>query len=144
MEKDFEKPVFYRSFMTCVFAGLAGTVLSMIYNLFFAEVLNFPLSSIVNVSTLIFAVNITFVVIGFLFYGFISSFRRGETVYMAVFLLLTAISIWKIQGVHRTNNDAINIQFRYLSSGIVIILGLLASVGVPFLFHNKQFDKYVL
>jgi hypothetical protein len=144
MEQDFQKTIFYRSFMTCVFAGLTGTVLSMFYDLFFTQVLNFPLSAMINVSTLIFVINLTFIVIGFLFYGFVSSSRHGETIYRALFILLTAFSIWKLQGVHRTDNDAINIQFRYLSSGIVVILGLLASIGVPFLFHNKQFDKYVL
>jgi len=144
MEQDFQKNIFYRSFMTCVFAGLTGTVLSMFYDLFFAQVLNFPLSSMINVSTLIFTINLTFIVIGFLFYGLISASRYGETIYISVFMVITIFFIWKLQGVHRTENDAVNTQFRYLSSGIVAILGLLASLGVPFLFHNKQFDKYVL
>jgi hypothetical protein len=58
--------------------------------------------------------------------------------------LITCFFTWKMQGVHRTDSDLVNLQFKYLSSGIIIILGLLASVVVPFLFHNKQFDKYVL
>jgi cytochrome c biogenesis protein CcdA len=130
--------------MTCVFVGIAGTLLSMFYDLYFVEFLQYPLSSIINVATLIFGVNLVFLVIGFLFYGFTTFSRYGERVYIIVFILMTGFFIWKMQGAHRTDNDLVNLQFRYLSSGIIIILGLLASVAVPFLFHNKQFNKYVV
>lgn len=144
MEQDFQKSIFDRSIMTCVFVGIVGTLLSMFYDLAFVEFLQYPLSTIINVATLIFGVNLVFLVIGFLFYGLSTSSRYGERIYIAVFILITAFFTWKIQGVHRTNNELINEQFRYLLSGIVIILGLLASVAVPFLFHNKQFNKYVV
>jgi hypothetical protein len=116
----------------------------MFYDLFFVEYLSYPLSAIINVATLIFGVNLIFIIIGFLYYGFLTFSRYGERIYIVVFILLTGFLILKIQGVHRTDNDLVNMQFRYLSSGIIIILGLLASVAVPFLFHNKQFNKYVV
>jgi hypothetical protein len=144
MEKDFQKPIFYRSLMTCVFVGIVGTLLSIFYDMFFVKSLNYTLSDFINVSILIFGVNLVFLVIGFLFYGFLSSSRYGEWIYIIVFILLTGFLTWKMQGVHRSNNDLINQQFRYLLSGIIIILGLLASIVVPFLFHNKQFNKYVV
>ncbi len=144
MEKDFEKTIFYKSFMTCVFVGLIGTILCMLYDLFFTEILKFPLSAIINVATLIFTINIVFLVIGALFYWFIRMSKSGETIFIILFILITAFFVWKIQGVQRTDSNAINIQFRYLSSGIVIILGLLTVVGVPYLFHNKKFEEYVL
>ena len=142
MEEDFQKTIFDRSIMTCVFVGIIGTLLCMFYDLFFVEYLKYPLSTIINVATLIFGVNLIFLVIGFLYYGFISFSRYGERIYIIVFILVTGFFIWKMQGAHRTDNDLVNLQFRYLSSGIIIILGLLASVAVPFLFHNKQFNKY--
>ena len=144
MEKDFEKTIFYRSFMTCVFAGLIGTVLCMFYDLAFVQIMKFPFSAIINVSTLIFAVNIAFLAIGVLYYGLLTFSRYGEAVYIAIFILITAFLLWKIQGFQRTDNHAINIQFRYLSSGIIIILGVLASIAVPFLYRSKKFDEYVL
>ncbi len=144
MENNFQKSIFERSLMTCVFAGIVGTVLSMFYDLVFVEVFHYPLSAIINVATLIFGVNLIFLVIGFLFYSFIVSSRYGERIYIAVFIIITGFFVWKMQGVHRTNNDLVNQQFRILSSGIIIIIGLLASVVVPFLFHNKQFNKYVV
>ena len=144
MEKDFEKTIFYRSFMTCVFAGLIGTVLCMFYDLAFVQIMKFPFSAIINVSTLIFAVNIAFLVIGVLYYGLLTFSRYGEAVYIGIFILITAFLLWKIQGFQRTDNHAINIQFRYLSSGIIVILGVLASIAVPFLYRSKKFDEYVL
>lgn len=144
MENDFQKSTFYRSLMTCVFAGIIGTVLTMFLDLFFVESLHYPLSNVINVATLIFGVNLAFMVIGFLFYGFISSSRHGEKVYIILFVLLTGFIIWKLQTVHRSDDDLINHQFRLLSSGVIIILGLLASIAVPFLFHNKGFNKHVV
>jgi len=95
MEKDFQKSIFYRSYMTCIFVGLIGTVLCMFYDLFFTEVLKFPLSAIVNVATLIFAVNIIFLVIGALYYGAVKFSKAGETAFTILFLLLTVFLFGK-------------------------------------------------
>lgn len=143
MEKDFEKTMFYRSFMTCVFAGLIGTVICMVYDLTFVQLMRFPLSAIINVSTLIFAINIIFLIIGALYYWSVKFIRRGEIVFSMLFLLITALLIWRLQAFERTDNAIINVQFRWLSSGIVVILGLLAA-AVPLLYHNKKFDEYIL
>ncbi len=144
MEKDFQKSIFYRSYMTCFFAGLIGTVLCMFYDLFFTEVLKFPLSAIINVATLIFAVNIAYLAIGALYYGAVKFSKTGETVFTVLFLLLTGFFVWKMQSIQRTDNPTVNTQFRYLSSGIIIILGLLTALGVPFMFHSRKFEEYVL
>jgi len=144
MEKDFQKTIFYRSFMTCVFAGLIGTVLCMFYDVAFVQMMKFPLSAIINVSTLIFAVNIIFLVIGVLYYTAIALLKNGEAIYITLLILITAFALWRIQGFQRTDNATINMQFRWLSSGIIVILGLLAFIAVPLLYRNKKFDEYVL
>jgi hypothetical protein len=144
MEKDFQKTIFYRSFMTCVFAGLIGTVLCMFYDVAFVQMMKFPLSAIINVSTLIFAVNIIFLVIGVLYYTAVAFLKNGEAIYVTLLILITVFALWKMQGFQRTDNAIVNTQFRYLSSGIIVILGLLAFVMVPLLYRNKKFDEYVL
>ena len=144
MPKDFEKSMFYRCFMTCVFAGLVGTLLSMLYDLTFVQVMRFPLSAIINVSTLIFSVNILFLVVGALYYWLVKFVPNGEKVFTGLFLLLTAFVIWRLQGFNRTDDAIVNSQFRWLSGGIIGLLGLLAAVAVPFLYHSKKFDEYVL
>ncbi len=144
MKPDFEKTIFYRSYMTCVFAGLIGTVLCMIYDLTFVQVMRFPLSSIINVSTLIFAINLIFLVIGACYYWSVKFLPFGEIIYVIVFLVLTIVFILMLQKFQRTDDSVINGKFRWLSSGIVVILGLLAAVAVPLLYRSKKFDEYVL
>lgn len=144
MEKDFQKSIFYRSLMTAVFVGIFATLLTMFYDLIFVETVKFPLAAIINVASLIFAVNLLFLAIGLIYYAFIISFKRGDIYFIAVFVLLTFFFLWKAQGVIRTDDYTLNTQFRQLLSGIIVIIGAIASVAIPFLFHNKKFEKYVL
>lgn len=144
MDYDFQKPVFYRSLVTALFVGIFTTVLTIFYDVIFVEVLEFPLSAIINVSSLIFCVNLLFLVIGLVYYAFITSFKQGNVFFIILFILLTAFLVWKAEGVNRADNYTVNIQFRSLLAGIIIIVGILASLAIPFLFHNKKFEKYVL
>jgi hypothetical protein len=144
MENEFKTSIFYRAFMTSVFVGIFATLLTMVYDLIFVEYMGFPLSAIINVASLIFAVNLVFLVVGLFYYYFISSFRKGDIVYMIVFVLLTLFCIWKAEAVHRSDDAAVNLQFRHLLSGIIIIMGILAVFVVPFLYHNKSFEKHVV
>ncbi len=144
MKQEFENPVFTKAFMTAVFVGIITTLITMFYDVFFAKILNFPLSAIINVSSLIFSVNLVFLVIGVVFYGFLSAFKKGELIYSVVFILLTVFLVWKTSGIHRTDDPAVNIQFRELLSGIIIIMGLLAAIAIPLLYHNKQFNEHVV
>jgi len=144
MENDFQKSLFYRSFMTAVFVGFFTTLLTMLYDYIFVEEFKFPLSTIINVASLIFAVNLLFFIIGFVYYAFVATFKKGDIFYIALFILLTIFLVWRAQGVIRTDDATVNMQFKWLLSGIIIIVGLVAALAVPFLFHNRKFEKYVL
>jgi hypothetical protein len=144
MEQDFKMPKFSKVILTAVFIGILGTLLTMAYDLYFVEELEFPLSSYINVSSIIFSVNLLFLAIGFIFYGFISSFKKGEMVFIILVAALTVLGIWKTESIHRTSDPAVNVQFRYLLSGIILIMGILASVLLPLLFHNRKFEKYFI
>lgn len=144
MENDFQKPMFSRALMTAVFVGYFTTLLTLIYDLIFVQMLKFPFSTFINVATLIFSVNLIFVVIGFIYYGFLSAFKKGDLYFIIVFILLSIFFVWRAEGIERTDNYTVNIQFRNLLSGIIIIIGAAASLVIPLLFHNKKFEKYVL
>ena len=144
MEKDFEKTIFYRAFMTCVFTGLIGTFLCMLFDLSFVGLTNFPISSIINVSTLIFAINIAFLVIGAVYYWSVKYGRGAEFIYSGLFVLITIFMLLKISVFQRTSDMVINMQFRWLSSGIILILGTLSAIAVPLLYRSRKFDEYVL
>ena len=144
MEQEFKTPVFSRALLTAVFVGIISTLLAMIYDIYFVETLKFPLSAYINVASLIFCVNLLFFIIGFIYYGFVSRAKKGEIIYVVIFILLTVFGVWKAEGAHRTDDLFVNVQFRNLLAGIIIIIGLLASLGIPYLFHNKKFEEFVV
>lgn len=144
MENDFQTSVFYRTFMTAVFVGIFATVVALVYDLVFVQNFGFPLSTIINVSSLIFGVNIAFLVIGVLYYAFIASFKKGDLLYIVLLVATTAFLAWRSEHAHRVPDESVNHQFRNLLAGIVIIMGSMAAFLVPFLYHNKKFGETVL
>jgi len=144
MDYDFHQSPLSKALLTGLFAGFTATVFCLIYNLIYRESTAFSLSDIINVSSLIFAVNLVFLVIGAIYYGLIKSFRKGELIFIVVFALLTIFFAWKAEGVQRSANELLNSEFRQLLLGVVIIMGVSAAVLIPFLFHNKKFEEHVL
>jgi hypothetical protein len=105
----------------------------------------FPLSDFINVSSLIFLINLLFPIIGIIHYGFVAAFKKAEIVFVIVFLALTAFLVWRIASMHRTeNNQLVNMEFRQLLLPIVLILGISAGVFVPLLYRNRKFRDSVL
>lgn len=144
MEQYFKKSLFERVMMTGVFVGIFITLATLFYDLLFVESTGFPLSEIINIASLIFAVNLLFLVIGPVYYGFLKLTRFGDVLFIVVFILLTIFLLLMVRGIDRTDNVKLNIEFRRLLSGIIIIAGAGASILLPFLFHNKKFEKNVL
>jgi hypothetical protein len=130
--------------MTGFFVGFFATIACLAYNIIFRDNTGFPLSSFINVSSIIFMVNLLFPVIGIIYYGFITTFKKADIAFIIVFLLLTVFLVWRTELVNRTNDHLLNLEFRNLLLGIVIILGISASVFIPVLYHSKKFKETVL
>jgi hypothetical protein len=135
---------FSKAVLTAVFAGIVATLLCLGYNIFYREETKFPLASLINVSSLIFVVNILFVVVGLIFYGFIRTFRKGELAYVIFFICLTVFCAWKGNQVYRSDDHLLNAEFHHLLFAMILIMGIVASLGVPFLYHSKKFEEHVL
>jgi hypothetical protein len=144
MEYDSPSSPFYRSLMTGLFVGIIDTLVCLVYNLVYRNSTGFQLSDIINVSSLIFFVNLLFPIIGMVYNGFLKWFKKGDLVYVIVFLVLTLFFAWRSEVVHRANDKTINHEFRTLLLGIVLILGVSAALLVPYLYHNKKFEEYVV
>lgn len=134
---------FSKAVLTSVFSGFVATVICLIFNIWYRGTSGFQPSSIINVSSLIFSINILFAVIGVAYYGFIKAFPKGDIFYFIVFALVIAFCIWKTAGVDRTGNPEENVEFRTLLDGLIIICGV-GSLSIPILFHNKSFEKHVI
>ena len=144
MEHDFKVSVFYKAVMTAVFVGIITTLFTMVYDVAFVKKFNFPLSDIINAATLIFFVNLLFLVIGCIYYWFIVTFKKGDIFFIVLFIGLTVFFAWKAGKVYRTSDPYLNTEFHQLLTAITLIIGLLAALAIPFLYHNRQFKKYVL
>ena len=135
---------FSKATLTGVFAGFVTTVLCLAYNIFFREGTGFPLSDFINVSSLIFAVNLIFLVLGMLFYFFLRISKKGDLIFSIVFLLLTAVFAFLAAGIHRSDVPLLNKEFRELFLPILIMIGISAAVGIPLLYRIKKFEEHVL
>lgn len=139
-----EKSLFFRTFMTALFAGLVATLATVIFDMVSAQVFYFPLSFINNVSTLIFTVNILFPVLGVLYYACLKLTPKGDPIYMLICLVLTGYYAFKAWGMHADADLGRNIQIRDLFTGIALILGLIAAFAVPYFYHSKSFERNVV
>lgn len=144
MESSPYNTKFSSAILTSVFAGIITTLLSFAYYVGYKEVTGFPLSGLINVSSLIFVTNTFFLVIGYIYFLFIKNFRKGDVLFVVVFMLLTALSIWEAYSIHRSDDPVVNMQFHQLLAGIFLINGVVVFAGIPFLFHNKKFNEEVI
>jgi hypothetical protein len=141
-EESFQTP-FSKAILTSVFVGFITTIICLIFNIIYRDETGFPLNDIINVSTLIFAVNLLFVVIGFIYFTFMNSSKRAEFIFVVAFILLIALGAWKAESVVRSPDHELTLQFRGLLLGIIIITGI-GILSIPFLFHSKKFRDIVL
>jgi hypothetical protein len=139
-----QESIFFRTMMTGLFIGIIDTLICLSYNIGYRNMTGYIPSEMINVSSLIFAVNIILLLIGITYYCFVRFFGNKDIVFIAIFLLLTVYLIWKVQTGHRFTDTKVNDGFRGLLTGILVILGLSASVMLPVLYRSKSFAEHVL
>lgn len=144
MDSDFVQPRFSKAILTGVFVGFCTTIVCLIFNIIYRDSTGFADQDYINVSSLIFSINLLFLIIGMLYSVFLRSFKKGDAIFMAVFVLLTLFCIWRTAVGHRFADSHINTEFKDLLLGLLIIVGIAASFVIPYLFHNKNFDRNVL
>jgi len=135
---------FSKSILTGLFAGIASTFICIIYNVIYRDETAFPLFNFINVSSLIFGVNVLFLVIGVIYYWFIKYIKRGQLFFIITFILITLLGVFSVSGIHRSDDQVWNIEFHHLFDAMIIIMGIAAAIGIPWLYHSKRFEDYVI
>ena len=135
--------IFFNAMMTGLFIGIMDTLICLAYNIIYRNYTGYLPSAIINVSSLIFAVNLLLWVIGIFYYVFLRAFKKADSIYMAVILLITAFLTWKSLQIVRFSNDRLDSGFRGLLTGIVLILGISA-VCLPLFYRNKKFLEKII
>jgi hypothetical protein len=142
MQNDPEN-TFARAMMTGLFIGIIDTLVCLGYNMGYRDITGYQPSSIINVSSLIFGVNLLLLIAGIFYFFFYKLFGQRDIVFVGVFLVLTVLFLWKAGRGHRFGDNAVNIGWKGLISGIVLVLGLSAA-SIPLCLRSRFFDKYVL
>lgn len=142
MDYEFHQSPFSKAVLTAVFVGFFATIVCLIYNIIFRESTGYQPADYINVSSLIFAINLIFLVIGILYFVFLRSFKKGEVVFEILFALLTIFCAWRAANAHMIN-PKLTSEFRTLLIGTIVIMGI-GTVLIPFLFRNKKFIDAVL
>jgi hypothetical protein len=139
-----EKTTTSNAILTAVFAGIIATLLSFVYYLVFKQVTGFPYSMLINVASLIFIINTIFLAIGFIYYMFLKTSRRADLAFIICMCVLTGIAVWGASGINRADSAIVNQEFHQLLIGLILIIGITAFAGMPFLYHNKTFNRDVI
>ncbi len=138
MNHDYEETPFSKSVLSGVFAGILATLVILIYNFIYRGSTAFPLSEIINVSTVIFSSLIILTIVGVIFYFFIHYMKAGQLVYIILFSIITLLAAYGSMHVARSTNQLLNNEFHQLLLGTVLILGLCAVAGIPLFYKSKQ------
>ena len=120
-----------QSIMAGLFMGIVATIVSLVYNIIFREKSGFQLCSIINVSTIIFSVPFVLLLAGFL-YSWMRTHKMKDVFFIVLFILFTIGCIYLDFHIQRSDDPAVNLQFRILLMGIIVITGI-SSFFIPYL-----------
>ena len=136
MNHDYEPTEFSKSLLAGVFAGIAATVLGLVYNAWFREKAGFSLSEIINVSTIIFILILMVTIAGLIFYLFHHYLRQGTIIFQGAAILVTILLAVGAMQVQRSSDPLISKEFRELLLGIICITGACTIFIIPFLYKR--------
>ena len=135
--------VFFKVMMTGLFVGVIDTVICLIFNIVYRSETGYIPSAAINVSSLIFGINLILTLLGILCFAFMSAFKKGDILFSAVAVALTAWLMWKVMGMTPFGDPALDSGLRGLLGGIVVIMGLSAAC-IPFLYRSQRFVDAVI
>ena len=142
MHWEYHQSTLSKAILTSVFIGFMATIVCLIYNIIFRESTGYKPADFINVSSLIFAVNLIFFGAGLVYFFLLRSFRKGDMVFEILFGLVILFCAWRAAHAHMINPHQTS-EFRTLLIGVIIIMGLGIEL-VPLFFHNKRFEEAVL
>jgi hypothetical protein len=131
---------FSKAFLSALFLGILATMVCFVFEIWYRLVTLYGPSDFINVSSIIFIVNILLLVAGVTFHAFKTWFKRGDLMYLVFFLLLFTFCIWKIDGIRRFTDLKLNREFIQLLGGISIIVGI-AALCIPYFYSNKKINS---
>ena len=112
-----------------------------VYDIYFRMATFYGPSDFINVSSIIFIVNIILLAAGVAYYACKSWTARGDLLYTTFFLLLLGFCIWKTAGIQRFADYRLNHEFIQLLGGRIICI-VIAVICVPVFYKNKKIVNF--
>ncbi len=140
--ENYQTP-FSKAMLTGVFVGFIVTIFCLIYNVMYRSSTGFLPADFINVSTLIFGLNLIFWIIGIVYALLAQKFQKSDRIFEVVFMLMMVFLIWKATTIQRWPDAQLNGQFKVLLEGILVI-STIGIALIPFLYRHQKFTEYVL
>lgn len=138
MTQEEHATLFYRSLMAGVFAGIMATMANLAFDIGWRQYTAFPLSDLINVSSIIFATLIVLTIAGLSYYFIAKWIKSAVLVHIIVWVGLMAWAIRLAMTFQRSTNPVWSSDFRTLLIGIVIVTGAFAAFYVPFVVRKNK------
>ena len=143
MYTDPHQSNFSKSILTGLFAGLVATMTCFIFEIIYRFATGYEPSEFINVSSIIFIVNLLMLAAGIIYFVFKKLFKRGDLLFILLSTLITGFCIWKAEVFHRFPNIRLSREFSDLLSGTVLIIGVCC-ISIPLIFNNKRMNEFVI
>ncbi len=134
--------VFSKVALAGLFIGVIDSVLLLAFNIFYRDYTGYAPSELINVSSIIFSVNLILLETGMVCFLFVKAFGKKDLFFILPFLLLTIYLSYQTEHLHRFSDATINAQFKGLLLGVVLVTGI-SSLAIPALSRSRFFEKHV-
>src|ERR1700735_355968 len=122
MQNDHQN-MFTNAILTGLFIGIIDTLICLTYNITYRNYTGYTPSELINVSSLIFAVNLLLLFAGIVFAILRRLFGQKDYIYIILSALVTVFLAWKTEMGHRFTDSSVNAEFKGLLLGVVLVLG---------------------
>jgi hypothetical protein len=134
---------FSKALLAGLFIGFFDTIICLVYNVAYRGATHYVPSGLINVSSLIFCINLIFLIIGITYAVFVRLFEGRDIIFDVTFLVITCFLAWRAELGHRFADAAVNHEFQGLLLGVIIIIGV-GVITVPFIYRSRFLEKYVI
>lgn len=134
----------YRAMMTGVFVGIVDAVICCIYNVVFRSSRHYFSSTLLNISYIIFGMLFVFFLIGLVFMLLHRLTGKADLIFVLLFCAGTILAVSAIRSGHFSPDPVEDISLRGEYTGVTIISGILATIGIPLLHRSHKFELYVV
>src|SRR6267142_564903 len=85
-----------------------------------------------------------FFLIGLVYMVIRRFFRSGDLIFGIIFVMLTIWMLWAIHWAHFSSDAVEDASLRGEYTGVAIIAGISASIGIPLLHRSHKFELFIV